>query len=272
MPFYCKLAVPQFMSMKKLLLFALLLSFSFAASAQKKNKGKNAPPTDYQVSDTTELPPPPASKKGKSKNSKPNPAATDYQQPEAVADTATRFTGVIKYRISTDDPADNDSMYIIFSDTRIRVTMFLPTSKPDVIYENTMIANIADSSLTIVDKTTRSYRVEKWDARNAGTELSLNYKKKNGQILKFFCREFSGEMKTPDGETFEAAALVSNQHSFINLEDYTFLNIQPVVLDYKIVLAWRTKTSANENTYIVAYKIEPGNTDAWFDLTGLTRK
>lgn len=258
--------------MKKLIFFLFILSFSSAAMAQKK-KGKNVPPpTDYRVGDTSDVPlSPPTSKKGKSKG-KPNPAAIDYQQPEAVADTSTKFNGVIKYHITTDDPADRDSMFIIFSDNQIRITMFLPTSKPDVIYENTMIANSDDSTVTIVDKQTKTYRVEKWDRRNAGTEISLGYFKKGAPVLKIVCKEFSGEMKTPDGEVFEAAALVSNQHSFIRIEDYNFLNIQPVVLDYKIVLGWRTKTSNNENTYIVAYKIEPGNPSSWFDLTGYTRK
>jgi len=40
----------------------------------------------------------------------------------------------------------------------------------------------------------------------------------------------------------------------------------------KIVLAFRTKlVKENENTYIMAYKIESGNTDPWFDLTEYQR-
>jgi hypothetical protein len=39
-------------------------------------------------------------------------------------------------------------------------------------------------------------------------------------------------------------------------------------MSYKIVLGLKTRSSDNENTYIMAYKIEPGNTDAWFDLSG----
>ena len=70
-----------------------------------------------------------------------------------------------------------------------------------------------------------------------------------------------------DGETFEAAALISKQHSFIPVETYNFLNIQPVVLDYKLVLGYRTRTTDNEHTYIMAYAIEPGNVDSWFDLS-----
>jgi hypothetical protein len=230
--------------MKKLIFLLLLAASCIQADAQKKKKGKNVP----------------------------NPAAIDYQQPEAVADTATKFTGVIKYRITTDDAADNDSMFIIFGDNQVRVTMFIPGSRPDQQFENTFIANFADSTLTLVDKRTSTYRKEKIGGRNAGTEMELGYFKKNTQILKFFCQEYSGQMKTPDGETFEAAALVSKQHSFITTADYNFLNIQPVVLGYKIVLGWRTKSSANESTYIIAYKIEPGNTASWFDLSAYKPK
>lgn len=257
--------------MKKTLLLLLLISINFAVQAQKKNKGKNVPPpTDYQVGDTT-VPLPPPSKKSKGKG-KPNPATTDYQQPEAKADTATKFTGLIKYRITTDDRADNDSMFIIFGEDQIRVTMFFPGSKEGQTFETNMIANLKDSSLYILDNTYKTYKVEKLSARNPGAEFSLAYYKKNTQILKFTCQEYSGEMKTGDGEVFEAACLVSKQHSFISATAYNYLNIQPVVLDYKIVLGYRTKTSANENTYIMAYKIEAGNTASLFDLSSYTRK
>jgi hypothetical protein len=211
-----------------------------------------------------------AQKKGKGKN-KPNPAATDYQQPEAVADTATKFTGIIKYRITTDDPADRDSMYIIFGENQIRVTMFIPGSRADQQFENNMIANMNDSTLVWLDKKNGTYKVEKMAVRNPGSEINLGYFKKSTPILKFLCREYSGEMIT-GGETYEAAALVSSQHSFISTMDYNFLNIQPVVLGYKIVLGWRTKSSANESTYIVAYSIEAGNTAASFDLSPYRQK
>ncbi|MEQ1678121.1 MAG: hypothetical protein ABL876_15545 [Chitinophagaceae bacterium] len=253
--------------MKKIVFVFLLFSVTLTAAAQKKNKGKNAPPpTDYNQPDSTAPVAPPVSKKSKGK-SKSGPVTTDYQQPTPVADTLTKFKGVIKYRITTDDPADNDSMIIVFGDHQIRITMFIPGSRADQMFENTFIANVLDSSFILLDKRTKTYKTEKISTRNAGTEFELGYFKKNSQILKFFCREFSGQMKTPDGEMYEAAALVSNQHSFISTVDYNFLNIQPVVLGYKIVLGWRTKTAANENTYIVAYKIEPGDTAPYFDLS-----
>lgn len=230
--------------MRKTTLLLFLFATCLSAQAQKKKKGKNVP----------------------------NPAAIDYQQPEAVADTATKFTGVIKYRITTDDPADNDSMFIIFGDNKIRVTMFIPGSRPDQQFENNFIANLQDSTLILLDKRMGTYRTERIENRNAGTEMELGYFKKNTQILKSLCQEYSGQMKTPDGEVYQAAALVSKQHSFITTMDYNFLNIQPVVLGYKIVLGWRTKTSTNESTYIIAYKIEPGNTAAYFDLSAYKAK
>ena len=50
------------------------------------------------------------------------------------------------------------------------------------------------------------------------------------------------------------------------------MNIQPAVIGYKIVLGYRTKSSENENTYIVAYNIEPGKVNAYFDLAGYKAK
>jgi hypothetical protein len=45
-----------------------------------------------------------------------------------------------------------------------------------------------------------------------------------------------------------------------------------VVKGYKIALGWRTKSQDNQNTYIMAYKIEPGNTTPYFDLSQYTAK
>lgn len=256
--------------MKRTIILLLLTAFTFSAQAQKKKNKSAPPPTDYELADSS-IAPPPSSKKNKGKN-KPNPATTDYQQPEAIADTATKFTGIIKYRITTDDAADNDSMFVIFGENQVRVTMFIPGSRADQQFENNMIANMKDSTLTILDNRTKTYKVEKFSARNASTEFQLGYFKKSTQVLKVVCQEYSGEMKTPDGEIFECAALVSKQHSFISTMDYNFLNIQPVVLGYKIVLGYRTKSTANESTYIIAYKIEPGNTDSFFDLSQFKQK
>jgi hypothetical protein len=92
--------------------------------------------------------------------------------------------------------------------------------------------------------------------------------KKTGKVMTFNCDEYKGEMATKDSDVFEAAALLSSQHSYIYAMDFNFQNVQPLVVGYKIVLGFRTKSSDNENTYIMAYRIEPGNTDKYFDLTG----
>ena len=93
-----------------------------------------------------------------------------------------------------------------------------------------------------------------------------------GIILNFPCLEFSGEMTLQDGEVFKASCLVSKKHSSTTIMDYNFLNIQPIIVGYKIVLAWRTTSTSNENTMIKAYKIEPGNTDSYFDLSQYQQK
>ena len=112
-----------------------------------------------------------------------------------------------------------------------------------------------------------TYKSEKLGARNDSTEFSLVPDKKIGKVMTFTCDEYKGEMITKEGEVFEAACLVSKQHYDITAVDYTFMNIQPLVIGYRIVLGFRTKSADNENTYIMAYKIEPGNTDSYFDLS-----
>lgn len=228
--------------MKKTTLLLSLIFLCFFSQAQKKNKGK-------------------------SKTEKEKITTTDYVlQPDVVPDTLTKFIGIIKYRITTDDPADKDSMFIVFGEDRMRFTMFSPGYKEGDVFEDNMIANFKDSTFLVLDNRNKTYKSEKLGAQNSGTIFTLANHKKTAPVLKYTCQEYSGEMQTKDGESFSAAALISKQHSYISVADYNFMNIQPTVIGYKIVLGYRTKSSENENTYIMAYKIEPANVDSYFDL------
>lgn len=254
-----------------LLLFSCICILSYAQ--KKKSKGKEM--TGYEQNDSL----PPVAKDGKKgkdskkddKKDKKGPVKTEYVtigEENPVADTATKFTGIIKYRMTSDDPAERDSMIIYFGESQIRVTMFIPGYRADQIFEQSSIARFADSTLITLDPRTKTYKTEPLSARNAGTEFMLLNRKKTMNIMGITCPEYSGEMTLKDGDSFEAAALVSKQHSYISTMDYNFFNIQPVVLGYKIVLGWRTKSTENENSYIIAYKIEKGNVENYFDLTG----
>ncbi len=210
-------------------------------------------------------------KKKDDKKDKKNAPKTEYVtvgEENPVADTATKFTGIIKYRMTSDDPSDRDSMIIYFGENQIRVSMFIPGYREDQVFESIMIARFSDSTLLTLEPRNKTYKTEKLADRNAGTEFTLINRKKTMNIMGFVCPEYSGEMLLKYGESFEAAALVSKQHSCLAVVDYNFLNIQPVVMGYRIVLGWRTKSSENENSYIIAYKIERGDVEKYFDLTG----
>jgi len=222
--------------MKKTWIVLLLLFAFFVSRAQKKDKRKE------KDKDNTQL------------------------QTPAPPDTLHSFSGLIKYQIKNDDPADRDSMYIIFGKKQIRVTMFYPGRKENEIIENNMIADFNNNTLLILNKNDSTYKIDSLNRINEGTVFTLDNYKKTGLILKNACKEYSGSMKTKDGDEFEAACLVSQQHSYAGVTDYNFLNIHPIIIGYKIVLGFRTKSSDNENTYIMAYKIDPGNTDRYFDL------
>jgi hypothetical protein len=267
----------------------LLLSFCFlclTTQAQKK-KGKTTKSENY---DSLAVPvPPPSKSKGKSKSvnydstgmpipseikskgktkgkTHPSQIITDYVIPEAKPDTAKNFTGIIKYRMTSDDPADNDSVFVIFGQNKIRIRIFIPGYREGQFFENTMIANFTDSSFTELDTRNYTYTTEKLSQRNEGTELRLIPTKNKMPILSNSCAEWKGAMTTKDQDEFEAACLLSPNHYFNAAMDFNFLGIHPLVFGYQIALGFRSKTDQNENTFIMAYKIEPGNTDQWFDL------
>ena len=260
--------------MKKILFLFLICCLRVSVHAQKKSKGKNK----QEITNYDSLAPSPVTTKTsknddkKDKKGKKDTKLTSVNYtPDVimpVPDTSKKFTGIIKYRITSDDPADQDSVFIVFGESRIRVTMFIPGYRADQVFEKNMIANLNDSTFLELDTKKMTYKTEKLGARNAGTEFSLVPDKKTGKVMTFTCEEYKGEMTTKEGEVFEAACLISNQHSYIYNMDYNFMNIQPLVFGYRIVLGFRTKSAENENTYIMAYKIEPGKTDSYFDLSG----
>jgi hypothetical protein len=257
--------------MKRILFLLLICSLTLSIHAQKKTKGKDRQEKTNYDSIASAPVITKIGKKDNKKDKKDTKLTSVNYIPDIVvpvADTSKKFTGVIKYRITSDDPADKDSVFIVFGESRIRVTMFIPGYRADQIFEKNMIANLKDSTFLELDTKKMTYKIEKLGTRNAGTEFSLVPDKKTGKVMSYTCEEYKGEMTTKESEVFEAACLISNQHSYIYAMDYNFMNIQPLVLGYRIVLGFRTKSSENENTYIIAYKIEPGNTDSYFDLRG----
>ncbi len=257
--------------MKRILLFLLVCHVSVSIHAQKKSKGKGKPEVTNYDSLTTAPPTTKSSKKDDKKDKKGKKTTSVNYTPDVVipvADSSKKFTGIIKYMITSDDPADKDSVIIVFGENRIRVTMFIPGYRADQVFEKNMIVNLNDSTFLELDSRNKTYKTEKLGIRNPGTEFSLMPDKKTGKVMSFNCEEYKGEMTTKEGEVFEAACLISSQHSYIYAMDYNFINVQPLVLGYKIVLGFRTKSPENENTFFMAYKIEPGNTDSYFDLSG----
>lgn len=261
--------------MKRYFILLILSFLSLFMYAQKKGKGKD----NQEINNYDSLATAPANKKNSKKDSrkdkKVSGISTVNYTPEAVipvADSAKKFTGIIKYLITSDDPADKDSVFMIFGENKIRVTMFIPGYRVDQLFEKNMIANFSDSTFLELDTKSKTYRTEKLGIRNDGTEFSLIASKKTGKVMSFTCDEFKGEMTTSEGDVFEASCLTSNQHTYISVMDFNFMNIQPLVIGYRIVLGFRTKSKENENTYIIAYKIEPLNTDTYFDLSNYKAK
>lgn len=257
--------------MKRYFIFFLVSSLSMSLHAQKKSKGKSKTEITNFDSLTTAPVNTKSSKKDSKKDKKNTKLTSVNYTPEKiipVIDTSKLFTGIIKYLITSDDPSDKDSIFIVFGQNKIRVTMFIPGYRADQIFEKNMIANLNDSTFLELDTKKMTYKSEKLGARNAGITFSLTSDKKTGKVMSYICDEQKGEMTTNEGDTFETACLISKQHYFNQTVDYNFMNIQPLVMGYRIVLGFRTKSAENENTYIVAYKIDPGNTEAFFNLTG----
>jgi hypothetical protein len=181
-----------------------------------------------------------------------------FSQPE-------NFNGVIRYHMMGNDVSQKDSMFIIFGKNQIRFDIYLPADTKKIEH-STMIANFADSTMWMVNHDLKKYFVQPLSGFPQAV-FNLAENNKIGLIAGQICQEYKGTMKQADGQTYEAATLICKDYSYAAVSNFNFLGIQPVVSNGKIVLAFRTKlVKENENTYIMAYKIESGNTDQWFDL------
>lgn len=175
------------------------------------------------------------------------------------------FNGVIRYHMMGDDVSQKDSMFIIFGKNQIRFDIYLPadTKKAEL---STMIVNFGDSTIWMVNHDLKKYFVQQLSGFPQAV-FNLAENNKIGLIAGQICQEYKGTMKHADGKIYEAATLICKDYSYAAISNFNLLGIQPVLANGKIVLAFRTKlVKENENTYIMAYKIESGNTDQWFDL------
>lgn len=229
--------------------------------SKEKNKSVNYDSTGVSLNSNKKT-------KGKSKGkTHPTQVITDYVLPEPKPEPEKNFIGIIKYKMTSDDPVDNDSVIVVFGLNKIRVRIFTPGYREGQVFENSMIADFLDSTFMDIDERSHTYTKEKLELRNEGSEINLMPTKNRLSILNNSCAEYKGDMTTNDEDKFDVACLLSPNQYFNAVKDFNFLGIHPLVVGYQITLGFKSKSVENENTYIMAYKIEPGNTDIWFDLS-----
>ncbi len=57
-----------------------------------------------------------AQQKAESQRKAKTAISSDYTSEDTFPDTLTKFNGIIKYRMTGDDPSEKDSMFIIFGE------------------------------------------------------------------------------------------------------------------------------------------------------------
>jgi len=190
---------------------------------------------------------------------------------KAQSDSSS-FQGYIKYKITTDDPADHDSVFIFFSQYKIGVQLFVLGERGMSVESENMIADFHDSTLYVLDAHTKTYRKRPLFANPDEVSFDLTNSKKTSTIAGTLCTEFKGEMRDKNGSLGEAACLLSRTHDYFGTLDYNFLNSQPVIMAGRVVLGFRTKSPEGDNMYVIAYRIIPGNVDSYFDISGYKPK
>ena len=161
--------------------------------------------------------------------------------------------------------------FVALVKTRSGSPMFTPGYRADQIFETIFIARFADSTLLMLDPRTKP-KTENLASRNAGTEFMLLNRKKIMNITGINCPEYSGEMTLKRWRNLWSRLPGKRQHSYISTVDYNFLEYTAHSVWLQDCIGVENKICwENENSYIIAYKIEKATWTATLDLAGYSK-
>jgi hypothetical protein len=179
------------------------------------------------------------------------------------------FTGIVKYKMTVEgDSAKRvDSMAIVFGKNKFKIILFIPDQNNWGIPQEKIFIDDFEAGKTYdVDGENGTYRVT--ELRN---DSSADYRS-TGRF---------DAMKRLLGVWYEANAFKLNKGSMIKAEclgsidflkktiaSYTFLGVQPVVVDNRIVMDYIYTQPNGKRPRVYMYDLEKiEDTDAHFDLS-----
>lgn len=176
------------------------------------------------------------------------------------------FTGIIKYKIYTDNNPNTDSMTVIVDKQRVKVILYFAASEAPYIDD---LKNRKSISINTEKKT---YTV---DSLNKIPKYNfINTRKIEASTIQQLCLRYKADSTNFDrSKIIRVDCLGSINYLTNTITDYFFLGIQPIIVDNRIVMEFVT-TNADGSKSITSVtsitKLE--NTDKYFDLKKYTEE
>ncbi|MEP6594695.1 MAG: hypothetical protein ABJA71_02065 [Ginsengibacter sp.] len=148
------------------------------------------------------------------------------------------FTGIAKYRITVEGSNNpiTDSMSVIFSKQKVKVILYLPDlTSSGHVSEKVFIDDFSTKKSTALNTEDKTYKT---DSLNITPKYNfINTQKIVASSNNLLCFQYTvdpGNIDTSRILSADCFASIDYRNSFIS--NYSFLGIQPVIIDNRIVM------------------------------------
>lgn len=187
-----------------------------------------------------------------------------------IAETAAAqsdFIGIAKYKLAVLGGTDSntDSMSVVFDKERIMVILYIPDGNK--VAEKLFIDDFKEQKSYRVDKDKGTYEVD-----SLKTMEGYEFKNSNsiGAVNNELCMRYKADLNDKDKSQVAAAeCLAAINYRKPAIKDYSFLGVQPIIVDNRIVMDFTVnKTNGTKPNITVSAIRALENVDKYFDLWG----
>ncbi|MFT3912171.1 MAG: hypothetical protein QM737_22280 [Ferruginibacter sp.] len=180
------------------------------------------------------------------------------------------FIGIAKYKLGVLGGTDTntDSMTVVFDQQRIAVILYIPDGNK--ISQKIFIDDLKANKSYRLDADKLTYEADSLKTATAYKFInsnSIGYAVNNELCFRYKA-DLSGTDKT-NITSAECLGSINYSNSFIN--NYSFLGVQPIIVDNRVVMDFTVVNSNGTKPTITVSDIRRmDNVDKYFDLAGYT--
>ena len=178
------------------------------------------------------------------------------------------FTGIAKYKLGVIGGTDTntDSMAVIFDRERVMIILYIPEANK--ISEKIFIDDFKERKSFRVDKEKHTYDVDT-------LKTATGYEFANSNAIGYavnneLCFRYKAKLTDADKTTTASAeCLGALNYMTSTIKDYSFLGVQPIIVDNRIVMDFSMiKKNGTKPVITISSIRKIDNVESYFDLWG----